>query len=122
MIRLDDGRHGGAMTLPKACQWIGEQTGKTPATSTVWRWVLRGVRGGIKLESFRVGGTTYTTPAMVAEFIERTSGAKPAALPERTRPVERDVEARRQEIAAAQDRLRALCAPKRAPRRSHPRT
>jgi hypothetical protein len=122
MIRLDDGRHGGAMTLPKACEWIGERTGKTPATSTIWRWTLRGVRGGIKLESFRVGGTTFTTPAMVAEFIERTSFAEPFRLPERSQAVELDVETRRQEIAAAQDRLRAICAPKRMPRQSSPRT
>ena len=122
MIRLDDGRHGGAMTLPKACEWIGERTGKTPATSTIWRWTLRGVRGGIKLESFRVGGTTYTTPAMVAEFIERTSFAEPFRLPERPQAVELDVEARRQEIATAQDRLRAICALKRTPRRSLPRS
>jgi hypothetical protein len=116
MIRFDDGNERQALTLPKACQWIGERTGKTPATSTAWRWVLRGVRGGIKLESFRVGGTTFTTPEMLKRFIDRTSAtiASSNASPSiGTAAPAADHDARRQEIAAAQDRLRQLCEPKR---------
>lgn len=123
MIRLDEAKHRQALTLAQACQWIGTRTGKTPATSTAWRWVLRGVRGGIKLESFRLGGTTFTTPAMIEQFIERTTGAT-AARPDAVDPlvVAADHEARRQEIAAAQGRLQQLCAPKRSRRRrdDHP--
>ena len=113
MNRLEDARHRDAMTLPKACEWIGLKTGKTPATSTIWRWTLRGVRGGIKLESFRIGGTTYTTPRMVEEFIERTSFDAARSLPQPSATPAVDADARRREIATAQDRLRQLCAPKR---------
>jgi hypothetical protein len=114
MNRLDDARHRDAMTLPKACEWIGSKTGKTPATSTIWRWTLRGVRGGIRLESFRIGGTTYTTPRMMAEFIDRTSFDAARGLPQPSAPAPVDADARRREIASAQDRLRQLCAPKRS--------
>jgi hypothetical protein len=115
MNRLDS-KHREALTLPKACQWIGERTGKTPATSTAWRWVLRGVRGGIRLESFRLGGTTFTTPAMIRDFIARTSAT--VATGEAT-PASNggsgpdDHEARRRQIAAAQEQLRQRNAPKR---------
>jgi hypothetical protein len=116
MIRLDDAKHRQALTLPQACQWIGDKTGKTPATSTAWRWVLRGVRGGIKLESFRIGGTTYTTPEMLSRFVEQTTNAIPtSSTPAATAAtvVAADHETRRREIAAAQERLREICKPKR---------
>jgi hypothetical protein len=115
MIRLDDRKHREALTLPQACQWIGERTGKTPATSTAWRWVLRGVRGGIKLESFRIGGTTFTTPEMVRQFIDRTSATVQASTssPASAAPTESDHDARRREIAAAQEQLRKINAPRR---------
>jgi hypothetical protein len=110
-----------AMTLPQACQWIGQKTGKTPATSTAWRWVLRGVRGGIRLESFCIGGTRYTTPDMVQRFIDRTSNTIAATTATTTSAsVEQfgqpDHAARRQEIASAQQRLRDFCAPRRRSR------
>ena len=35
--------------------------------STVWRWVLRGVKGH-RLESFLVGGRRYTTREAVGRF------------------------------------------------------
>ncbi len=107
-----------AMTLPKACVFLGERTGKTPATSTAWRWVLRGVRGGIKLEVFRIGGITYTTPEMIERFIARTSGTLPQPSTPNVRAdlqaVAVDHDARRREIATAQSRLRELCSPKRS--------
>jgi len=109
------------MTLPKACAYLGERTGKTPATSTAWRWVLRGVRGGIKLEVLRIGGTTYTTPEMIEQFIARTSASASPSTAESSRhdpaSIAVDHEARRHEIANAQSRLRELCTPKRRSRR-----
>ena len=122
MIRIDNAKHEGPMTLPQACQWIGEQTGRTPATSTMWRWVLRGVRGGIRLESFRVGGTSYTTCEMVQRFIDRTSqstatvNVSPAGVIVNGDPTVADDDHRREQIAVAQERLKAICAPKRRPR------
>ena len=122
MIRLDTVKAEGPMTLPQACQWIGEQTGRTPATSTIWRWVLRGVRGGIRLESFRVGGTSYTTREMVQIFIDRTSqstatiSVSPAGVIVISDPAAADDDHRREQIAVAQERLNEICAPKRKPR------
>ena len=122
MIRIDNAKHEGPMTLPQACQWLGEQTGRTPATSTMWRWVLRGVRGGIRLESFRVGGTSYTTREMVQRFIDRTSqstaavSVTPAGATVTSDPIAADDDHRREQIAVAQERLAEICAPKRKPR------
>jgi hypothetical protein len=114
-----------AMTLPKACAFLGERTGKTPATSTAWRWVLRGVRGGIKLEVFRIGGITYTTPEMIERFIARTSGTAPQPSTPNARAdlqaVAVDHDARRREIATAQSRLHELCTPKTGRRPRQPR-
>ena len=120
MIRVDDCDRKRPMTLPAACEWLGRQTGKVPATSTMWRWTLRGVRGVLRLESFRIGGTTYTTPEMIGRFIARTSPAV-AAVTVTPDGIECSATAdagcradeRRLEIAAAQDRLKEICAPKR---------
>lgn len=42
--------------------------GKKIHISTVWRWASKGV-GGRKLQTWRVGGTTCTTPSAIDEFI-----------------------------------------------------
>jgi hypothetical protein len=106
-----------AMTLPAAREWIARQTGRpVPATSTMWRWTLKGVRGGVRLESFRIGGTTYTTPEMIGRFIERTSQAvvvanvTPAGV--EVTSGDRADDVRRKQIAAAQSRLKEICAPR----------
>ena len=44
------------------------------ATSTLWRWATRGLRG-TRLDVVKVGGVTYTTAAAIREFIERTNSA-----------------------------------------------
>jgi hypothetical protein len=110
MIRLDCLQPTEPMTLPTACQWLGQRTGRVPATSTMWRWCLKGVRGGVRLESFRVGGTTYVTPAMIQRFIEATSATTPADVA--AMPATGD-DSRAKQVAAAQSRLKDICAPKR---------
>jgi hypothetical protein len=71
----------------------------------------------VRLESFRIGGTTYTTPEMIERFIERTSQAAVVAnvTPAGIEIVggDRQDELRREQIAAAQSRLKEICAPKR---------
>lgn len=117
MIELHEADRRRVMTLPAAAEWLGERTGRVPATSTLWRWTLKGVRGGVRLESFRVGGTTYTTPEMIRRFIERTSqpvvaaNGSPAGI---TVTTAGDPAAdRRAQIDAAEARLHEICAPKR---------
>jgi len=120
MIRLEQMTPGEPMTLPAACQWIGQRTGRVPATSTMWRWCLKGVRGGVRLESFRVGGTTYVTPAMIQRFIEATSSLSTAAVAASSSGTDIDGQAddhRRQQIADAQRRLADICKPRARVRR-----
>jgi len=120
MIQLDKVQPTEPMTLPAACQWLGQRTGRVPATSTMWRWCLKGVRGGIRLECFRVGGTTYVTPAAIRRFIERTSSAtavevSPAGVS--VRDEAQVVEHRAEQVAAAQRRLADICKSRKRGRR-----
>jgi hypothetical protein len=118
MIRLDCLQPTEPMTLPAACQWLGQRTGRVPATSTMWRWCLKGVRGGVRLESFRVGGTTYVTPAMIQRFIEATSSSATAATSmSPATDVEGQGDERHRQIADAQRRLADICKPKPRGRR-----
>lgn len=125
MIKINTHDASRPMTLPAACEWLGRHTGKVPATSTMWRWTLKGVRGGVRLECFRIGGTTYTTGEMIHRFIERTSlspvtvDVSPAGIDVSTATGRvRQDDDRREQINAAQQRLKEICAPKRAVRRS----
>lgn len=43
-------------------------------TSTVWRWVNRGIRG-VKLGTLQVGGRTYTTDSLYERFVRETTTA-----------------------------------------------
>jgi len=46
--------------------------GKRLHISAVYRWLLRGVRGH-RLESIRIGGTTYTSEEALQRFADRLS-------------------------------------------------
>jgi len=119
MIRLDCLQPSEPMTLPTACQWLGQRTGRVPATSTMWRWCLKGVRGGVRLESFRIGGVTYVTPSMIQRFIEATSssGSGGVASTASMTNVESEGDERHRQIADAQRRLADICKPRARGRR-----
>ena len=119
MIQLDKVQPREPMTLPTACQWIGQRTGRVPATSTMWRWCLKGVRGGIRLESFRVGGRAYTTPAAIERFIERTSATTVEVSPAGVSMLDEGqvADRRAQQVAAAQQRMSEICKPRPRGRR-----
>jgi transposase-like protein len=61
--------------------------------STVWRWVLKGVRG-TKLESVRVGGRRYVSPMAVESFFAALNspqqGGTADPVPARTARAEED--------------------------------
>lgn len=75
-------------------------SGKRLHISAVYRWTLRGVRG-IRLETTKIGGTTYTSREAIQRFSEGLSGAEPA------RPIhEAQGRARQQQIERASRRVR----------------
>jgi hypothetical protein len=73
-----------------------------PHVSTVWRWVLTGVRG-IKLETFVVGCQRFTTKQAIERFIAATTArANGEPLPTRTpRQRERAIDAAERELSKA---------------------
>jgi len=62
--------------------------GKQFHRSTLWRWFSRGVRGGIALETQRLGGCRYTCDVWVAEFMRATTAADSLPKPRRSLPAE----------------------------------
>ena len=43
-----------------------------PSTATLWRWMLKGVRGA-KLDSIRIGGRRFTSKEACLRFIAESS-------------------------------------------------
>ena len=43
------------------------------STSTVMRWMMVGVAGGLKLESIKAGGRRFTSREALARFFDRTT-------------------------------------------------
>jgi len=50
-------------------------TGRRIHISVVYRWITRGL-GGIRLESVKIGGTTYTSKEALQRFADQRSTAK----------------------------------------------
>jgi len=66
----------------------------SPSLASVWRWVLKGVRGN-QLESLMIAGRRFTTHEAIDRFITRSNQAAPSS--------QSVVNAtRRREIAAAE--------------------
>jgi hypothetical protein len=68
------------VSLPDACKLIPG----TPHLATVHRWRLRGVRGGVKLETCLCGGRRFTSVEAVQRFVDRLSGERGDAVHVRT--------------------------------------
>lgn len=74
---------------------------KVPSPPTLWRWRNRGV-GGIKLQSWFVGGRVYTTEPAFRDFIHQITVARSAengprnetSIPDRPIPQVSDAELR----------------------------
>ena len=63
-----------AITLADAVDYIPGR----PHVATLHRWASRrGVRGGIRLETYLVGGIRMTTPAAIERFLRRLNGDAP---------------------------------------------
>ncbi|HKQ48567.1 MAG TPA: DUF1580 domain-containing protein [Phycisphaerae bacterium] len=72
--------------------------GKRLHISAVYRWTLRGVKG-IRLETVRIGGTTYTSREAIQRFSERLSGSEQS--PQLVNPVSRSRQRQLEEANAA---------------------
>jgi hypothetical protein len=73
-----------------------------PSNATLWRWMLKGVKG-VRLSTIVIGGRRYLTRAAAEEFIHATTAAanRGERMPTRTaRQRDRDIEAARRELAA----------------------
>jgi hypothetical protein len=64
--------------------------------STLCRWMRGGVRGGIVLQTTRLGGCRYTCDAWVAEFMRAASAADSLPHPRRSLPAEEQDRIRRE--------------------------
>ncbi len=65
--------------------------GKILHRATLWRWAFGGLRGGIILQTVRLGGCRYTCDAWIVEFMRAASAADSLPHPRRSlRPAERD--------------------------------
>jgi len=76
--------------------------GKRIHISAIYRWIQRGVRG-VRLESVRIGGTTYTSEEALQRFAEQSSAGQEAmpALPQLT-------STRRKQIDQAEKEVRQI--------------
>lgn len=50
-----------------------------PHIATIWRWATAGLKGGIRLESIKVGGQRFTSREAIRRFLVRIN--EPAAVP-----------------------------------------
>jgi hypothetical protein len=62
-----------------------------------WRWVLYGVRGGIRLESCLIGGKRFTSEEAIERFISRIN-AEPGTTPTTRTVRQREADVRRAEV------------------------
>ena len=76
------------------------RSGKRVHVATLYRWSQRGIKG-VKLETIRIGGTTYTSTEALQRFAERCSGSD-------TRREKQTPHRRRREIEQAERRLDEL--------------
>jgi hypothetical protein len=63
-------------TLSPVLPLIRAKLGVSPSPATLWRWVNRGVSGGVRLRAVRVGKRLFSSEQWVTEFI---SGQQPTS-------------------------------------------
>jgi hypothetical protein len=70
-----------------------------PSAATLWRWATRGV-GGVRLETYKIGGRRYTTAEALERFVACLSNPSAASVP--TAPSRRDREHKDRAAARAE--------------------
>lgn len=72
---------GGLMSLAELAKKLpGRKPGKHIASSTLWRWCTKGVKGH-RMPSIALGGTRATTLAAAQQFIDRLTELSAGAAP-----------------------------------------
>lgn len=61
--------------LTPVAELCRKRLGRSISPATRWRWIKRGVRGGIRLEAVLVNGQWMTTPAAFAQFLREQTAA-----------------------------------------------
>ena len=64
-------------TLSPILPLLRTRLGVSPSPATVWRWVNRGVSGGVRLRAVRVGKRLFSSEQWVAEFINGQQPTSP---------------------------------------------
>jgi len=91
-----DLKHEELLTFSEASQRLP----KRPHLATWYRWISRGVRG-VRLESVRVGGTSYTSAEALQRFADRLTGGDNVQVSVTSRQRQRQIEAADAELARA---------------------
>ena len=64
---------------------------------TTWRWAMRGIQGS-RLKTILIGGRRYTTQEAFTRFVEATTEAADAKLP--NLPINRQIQATNSQVEA----------------------
>ena len=73
-------------------------SGKSVHVTSVYRWINHGVRG-VKLESLKVGGTTYTSTEALQRFAEGLSHPRDVSTPPYSLTRQREIERAAREVS-----------------------
>ena len=96
------------LTLSQAARALPAIDGKRVHPSTIFRWIVDGVRG-VKLEHVRVGRRICTTEAALTKFMNALAEApKPERPYKPWTPRPRTEQQRARDMAAAEKRLREI--------------
>lgn len=68
-------------TLSPVLPLIRAKLGVSPSPATLWRWVNRGVSGGVRLRAVRVGKRLFSSEQWVTEFISGQQPTSPTSSP-----------------------------------------
>lgn len=101
------------LSLNEATKYLPPINGKRPCISTLWRWCLRGVAGGVRLEHGRLGGRIVTSKEALDRFAtavaeRRIEEVNRVVAPAPVLPKSRSAKQRQRDIEAASCELAAM--------------
>ena len=89
------------------------RSGRRLHISAVYRWIKHGVRGGIRLEAVKIGGSAYTSKEALQRFTEQLSDSMTSPG-----PLARTASSRQKQIDAAIRRVAAIIEGRKPNKRS----